>query len=547
MPYLPLGNYDNVFRETDPRQVTAERTFKRVVYFEGDSVFSSGASSQALARSANFSIANETGWGLDGAGNTWLYGTVILGSSVTLLSDLWSSNWESGGGSLPANLATRDTGATAGYYLDHSAGAAQFVKLYADGGELKTLDITGTLTMKSGSTFKSGSSDDYLQIAADTNEVKWIPGNALEHATAKPLIRTTDFGVNGWTLVVDAGREGTDTTSSQLVLSSKTLGGLTGVGASLNAAFDDLSLSATEAGKDVNITAANDIILTTTDASGDIDLNPNGTITLSPGDHTVIDTGQLKLPGGSSGSPALTYEFDTNLGFFRVGADINGHSGEIRFYQTGDTADYVLIDPGSSGNQLYINDSANPQMQFKNRGIGGAGENYWFHHSGTAFYLLRDSNGDGSWNSPHPWWVSHSSGDFYVGNALRVSYIYNNTSGSAANVFVASTGLLLRATSGRRYKKNIRYDVDWMADIELKPAQFYRTDDKRRMIGFVAEDLIEQSNFLDSWDPETRRMSGDNYDDRALLAVMAAKLNRAESERADLHARLEALELAATQ
>ena len=49
-------------------------------------------------------------------------------------------------------------------------------------------------------------------------------------------------------------------------------------------------------------------------------------------------------------------------------------------------------------------------------------------------------------------------------------------------------------------------------------------------------------NFLDSWDPETRRMAGDNFDDRALLAVMAAKLNRAESERDEIRSRLYALE-----
>ncbi|NIT78589.1 MAG: hypothetical protein GWO44_17300, partial [Thermoplasmata archaeon] len=57
-----------------------------------------------------------TGWSLFGDG------TVFLGSGVVVAGDIYSSNWD---GTIPANLASLDSGASAGYYLDSSAGAMQ--------------------------------------------------------------------------------------------------------------------------------------------------------------------------------------------------------------------------------------------------------------------------------------------------------------------------------------------------------------------------------------------------------------------------------------
>lgn len=58
---------------------------------------------------------------------------------VTITGDIWSSNWD---GDVPADLsAGPDATASAGFYLDSSAGAIQGQAIYAEGGELGTLTV----------------------------------------------------------------------------------------------------------------------------------------------------------------------------------------------------------------------------------------------------------------------------------------------------------------------------------------------------------------------------------------------------------------------
>ncbi len=192
MAFIRLGEVGNVFRQSNPLVTSTEHTFKRVVYFEEDAVFSSGASAQALVRSANFSVTNETGWGGDGAGNWWFYGTVIFGDDVTFGSDLWSSNWASGGGSVPDDLSGgANASATLGYYLDHSAGAAQFQNIYAEGGQIENLSITGALTLATGGIIRTAASGQRVELAeTELDALRFYTGNVNESSAGGITIST---------------------------------------------------------------------------------------------------------------------------------------------------------------------------------------------------------------------------------------------------------------------------------------------------------------------------------------------------------------------
>ena len=116
----------------------------------------------------------------------------------------------------------------------------------------------------------------------------------------------------------------------------------------------------------------------------------------------------------------------------------------------------------------------------------------------------------------------------------RVLWISNNqfispntdsdTTGTAANVFCGTGGRLQRSTSARKYKSRINYNVDYLAGLELRPTKHYRPDDKAWYFGFIADDLGKQHKLLGVW----RDGEIEDYDQRAVMAVMAAKINRLE-------------------
>lgn len=70
--------------------------------------------------------------------------------------------------------------------------------------------------------------------------------------------------------------------------------------------------------------------------------------------------------------------------------------------------------------------------------------------------------------------------------------VYANTSASAANVFVDSSGVLHRSTSSLNYKEDVRplgtIDVDLFQPIRYKSKK-RDTDGDRDYLGFIAEDL----------------------------------------------------------
>ena len=93
--------------------------------------------------------------------------------------DVRSANWD-GGGDLSGG---RDTTATQGYLIDYSSGSAQFVNIYADGGELRTLTITDVLTVDGGAirSAASGMRYEFIETGA-TAALLFYSGHVSEQA-----------------------------------------------------------------------------------------------------------------------------------------------------------------------------------------------------------------------------------------------------------------------------------------------------------------------------------------------------------------------------
>ncbi len=108
----------------------------------------------------------------------------IIGGDVTIEgtltgNDILSSNWD---GTIPVDLSGgADGGATAGYALDGSAGAAQFQTIYAESGEFGNFDILGTLTMGAGGVLRTAASGQRLELAESFGDrINWYTADASE-------------------------------------------------------------------------------------------------------------------------------------------------------------------------------------------------------------------------------------------------------------------------------------------------------------------------------------------------------------------------------
>jgi hypothetical protein len=108
-----------------------------------------------IISSANF-VSGSTGWQIDGDGNAEF-------NDITVRGDIESGNWD---GTSPANLATFDSGATVGFYLDSSVGSAQL---------MGDLFVGGDIELRSGGVFRTAASGDRIQTAAAD------PGNLQFH------------------------------------------------------------------------------------------------------------------------------------------------------------------------------------------------------------------------------------------------------------------------------------------------------------------------------------------------------------------------------
>ena len=224
-------------------------------------------------------------------------------------------------------------------------------------------------------------------------------------------------------------------------------------------------------------------------------------------------TGPLLADYGTAAAPGVAFDGDPDTGMYQYGANQLG-----------------LVAGGSGGALITATDitslgQVTGQARIMIAGsIGASQPTYNFvGDTDTGPYLV----------SADRYGISAGGNSIFevglVSGALQMtaSCIYNRTTGSAANVHSSSTSsLVLRSTSARKYKTDIVYDVDYLADYVLKPAKFFREDDRRTFLGFIADDLGGQDELLGEYDVETGEI--ENFDNRAVMAVLAAKINRLE-------------------
>ncbi|HEX7098946.1 MAG TPA: hypothetical protein VF377_06870 [Acidimicrobiia bacterium] len=396
--------------------------------------------------------------------------------TVTLRGDLRSYAWD-GGSDLSGGA---DAGATAGFFLDSSAGAGQFKSIFAEGIIISSAGSSVDWSHIDNVSITSADivSLSFDKITAGSNDASLVIGASGSISSANYVAGTSGFIINGdgtleandgtfrGTIHASAGSfSGTLTLSGAINFTS---GGIIRTASSgrrveivATAAgvttIDYLNASGAVFGRLYSDTSmGNNLSLSST--LGALELRGETTLFLLAGggsNVTELDNNQLRLgTDGSAATPAQAFASDADTGTYRVGSNVWGVAtgGSLRL-QVGTAVTIAIPSTTGSGTALMVTDP--------------------------------DSNG-------------------------------NYT--------------ILRSSSARKYKSRITYNVDYLADIELWPAKFYRKDDKAWSYGFIAEDLAAEDPLLGvEYDGEV-----DNYSDRAVLAVLAAKVNRLEAELARL-------------
>ncbi|MFC1740185.1 tail fiber domain-containing protein [Pseudomonadota bacterium] len=116
--------------------------------------------------------------------NIYAKGGVISGDVTiegTLTgNDIVSTGWTAGGGG--ADLSGgKDAGATVGYFLDASAGAAQFQNIYAEGGSLGALTVDDAVTLGTGGIFRTAATGQRIYMSfTNKNRIDFFSGDADE-------------------------------------------------------------------------------------------------------------------------------------------------------------------------------------------------------------------------------------------------------------------------------------------------------------------------------------------------------------------------------
>ncbi len=126
MGFIPLGNVGDGLR--DPYGISFDRIRGGIITAQ-QLIIAGGT--DGVMRSQNYN-GTDTGWAIFGDGSAKFFGLLTIGANAVVLGDIYSSVWD---GTIPADLSSGlDTGATAGYYLDSSAGALQLVGDLVVGG-----------------------------------------------------------------------------------------------------------------------------------------------------------------------------------------------------------------------------------------------------------------------------------------------------------------------------------------------------------------------------------------------------------------------------
>lgn len=201
-------------------------------------------------------------------------------------------------------------------------------------------------------------------------------------------------------------------------------------------------------------------------------------------------TGVLAAAAGTASAPGLAFSGDTNTGLFAAAADsvgvAVGGSEKVRVNASGlgvATTPTVPLDVSRS-------DADGIVARFA-RGYGGSySPRFEISTVEATKDLILDATGA---TTPNFYLKLGGTTRFSITLAGVVSFptIYSNTSASAANVYVDSSGNMYRSTSSRRYKTDIAdFSNPLQAAMSLRPVT-YSDKSGGRFMGFIAEEVHE--------------------------------------------------------
>lgn len=261
-----------------------------------------------------------------------------------------------------------------------------------------------------------------------------------------------------------------------------------------------------------------------------------------PIDGSGAMTGDLDLDGN-----------DIEMGTLGSGGEIRlrsgyavGASGGVGFKavdHSGANADGLGL-YGQDGVSVHVAQTevarwSSSSLDFKKKDAVDVGDTTWRAASGRVWQFTMPPSGSnlpGVWSTSNSWeWLVGGSRAMYIDSNRKWHQpdIYTDTTGSAANAHVANGGRIYRSTSLLAHKSRITEKVDYLANIPLRPAKFYRKDDGRWRYGFIADWLAETDSLLGEYDDDGNL---ERFDTSATLAVLAAKVNRLERQVAGLSA-----------
>lgn len=207
--------------------------------------------------------------------------------SLSLGGDIISANWD---GTTPLNLASADSGATAGFALDSSEGAIQVQKLFAEGGEIGSLDIVSNITLATGGVIRTASSGERIEITrTDKDRIRFFTGDNFEEVSG----------------IVRSDVRGTDGTTRQL-------------GTLIFAPFTTGDTGST-------------VISILSESENDSSIPPQILIQYGGGSSQTPEfklgsSFKLMIEDGTAALPSLTFNSDVNTGMFLASPDLIGWS-----------------------------------------------------------------------------------------------------------------------------------------------------------------------------------------------------------------------------
>ena len=231
---------------------------------------------------------------------------------------------------------------------------------------------------------------------------------------------------------------------------------------------------------------------------------------------------------GVGNTYGLEFLNDTG-GFLRLGIDVldvSGATAVLRFGGSATTVDRLSIQAAGPVEALVIdvNKVTVPLRLEVGDGVPGAVA-YGFVDDPDTGVIRLGTNSFGMVTAGVTRLEFLSGGNIRsLSNILNESW-FTLTTGVAVNCTVDSGGIIRRFTSALKYKSNVVELDATYADKTLRPVSFHHEGDDGDYIGFIADDVA----VLDERAATFHDGEVENYDIRAVVAILAAKVNRLES------------------